>query len=94
VDIEEASAVLDGRFRLVNPEHRCPKCKTPLQFKHNAVRSKLETIKNMDEYLGSLSWWKKLFIDEEYLQHTMCVDSNTQHWECPKCFEEFVVEVG
>lgn len=80
-------------IELVKPEHRCEKCETPLRFDHNAVRSKLETIKNMDEYLGSLSWWKRLFVDEEYLQHTMCVDKNRQHWVCPRCYEEFVVEV-
>ena len=26
MDIEEVSAVLDGRYRLVNPEYGCPKC--------------------------------------------------------------------
>ena len=70
----------------LNPKHRCKKCKTPLKFICNYVRDEDER----EEIIQTKSFLKRMFCDMtwDYL-----VDNNRQYWECPKCKEEYLVDL-
>ena len=72
-------------MKLLEPEHRCIKCKTPLSFACNYIRSEEEQI----GFVKKNSFWKCLFNKAEIL-----IDTNKQYWSCPKCFEEYLINIG
>ena len=68
------------------PEHRCKKCKTPLEYQHNYVRSG----KEIDEIYANIKGrWNRLIFSR--LDYSM--DTKRQYWKCPKCFEEYLVDL-
>jgi len=77
------------KITLIEPKHRCKKCKTPLEFENNYVRSKEELEKFKTKELEKASWIKKLFIYRHWWEGV--IDTNRQYWKCPKCFEEYLV---
>ena len=73
------------KIEMLEPEHRCKKCKTPLNFNHNYIRSEEET----KEFLKRKSlWW---VISNPFKAE---IDRNRQHWSCPKCHEDYLITKG
>ena len=77
------------RLELLEPEHRCKKCKTPLNFLNNYCRSDKE-ISNI--IFNKTKGWSKLkLIFYMPSRFDLMIDPNRQYWKCPKCFEEYLV---
>jgi ribosomal protein L37AE/L43A len=70
----------------IEPEHRCKKCKTPLNFQSNYGRDDKEIDEMFNQTKG---FWKRLMFDK----WSFVIDTNRQHWNCPKCFESYLVKV-
>jgi hypothetical protein len=76
---------MSKQLRLVKPDHRCPKCKTPLWFKHNYVRTNKEIDAIMEKWKKE-SWYKRPSRDD------LLIDKGKQYWACPKCFEQYIYD--
>ena len=63
-------------------EHRCKKCSTTLAFKHNHKLSKKERAKMMPK-----GFLKRFLWDGPYY------DRDRQYWGCPKCFEQYLIDL-
>ncbi len=82
------------KITLQEAEHRCKKCKTPLDFCNNYILNdkEFEKIKK--------KWWQTrpmrlvcLLLGVPGYKLAVSVDNKRQHWICPKCFERYLVDL-
>ncbi len=73
-----------ARIILIKPDHRCQKCKTPLDFMHNYMRSE----KEIDEIVENQPFWKLLISSSSKYN----IDFDRQYWHCPKCNETYLID--
>jgi hypothetical protein len=83
---------------LIEPSHRCQKCKTPLECDGYRERTKME----LDEFcerkrrkeISELPKWLRWtyspdVFGEGELRTKLWYDKSVEYWHCPNCHEEY-----
>ena len=80
-------------MEMIEQEHRCKKCKTPLSFRYNYMRTDDEIDERVKKITKNMGFWKSLWFNISEERFSYLIDKNRQYWSCPKCYEEYLVDL-